>query len=64
MLNLDFGASALGFDWYVFNGTFHVKAGLLKNNGAADLSGILQSAVVLDGVPLDPSDINGAIPDL
>ncbi len=61
LLNLDFGASALLFDWYVFNGTFHVTAGFLKNNGAADLSGTLQSAVELDGVPLDPGDINGAI---
>lgn len=61
VLSLDFGASALLFDWYVFNGTFHVTAGFLKNNGAADLSGILQSAVVLDGLLLDPSDINGAI---
>ena len=40
-MNFDFGASALLFDWYVFDGTFHLTAGLLKNNGKIAFSGTL-----------------------
>ncbi|MDJ0882444.1 MAG: hypothetical protein QNJ56_12410 [Gammaproteobacteria bacterium] len=40
-LDLDFGAQAILFDWYVFNGTFHVTAGVMKNDSTIDLSGTL-----------------------
>ena len=61
VLGLDFGASALLFDWYVFDGTFHLTAGLMRNDTAMSVSGVLQSVVTLDGQTLNPSDINGDI---
>jgi hypothetical protein len=45
-LDLDFGASALLFDWYVFDGTFHVTGGLIKNSSAINLSGTLTNSTV------------------
>ncbi len=61
ILNFDYGASALLFDWYVFNGTFHLTAGMMKNNGKVDFSGTLLSDVVLDSGPLSTADISGDI---
>lgn len=60
-LDFDFGATALLFDWYVFDGTFHLTAGLMKNNGKIAFSGDLVSGITVDGGALSPDDINGAI---
>ena len=60
-MNFDFGASSLLFDWYVFDGTFHLTAGMMKNNGKVAFSGALLTGIVVDGLALDPSDINGDI---
>lgn len=55
-LDLDFGANALLFDWYVFDGTFHVTAGMMKNNSSIDLLGtITSSTVTFDGTTYDVS---------
>lgn len=55
-LGLDFGSNAVFVDWYVFNGSFHLTAGMLRHNGGADFSGTLLSAITIDGQALDPSD--------
>ena len=60
-MSLDFGASSLLFDWYVFDGTFHLTAGMMKNNGKVAFSGALLSGITVDGLTLDPSDISGDI---
>jgi len=60
VMSFDFGANALLFDWYVFDGTFHVTGGFLKNNGKIDFSGQLVSgSIEIDGQPIDASDIDG-----
>lgn len=61
VLGLDFGASALLFDWYIFDGTFHLTAGMMKNDSKLSFSGTLLNGVTLNGQPLDPSDISGGI---
>jgi len=49
-LAIDFGANALLFDWYVFDGTFHLTTGIVQNNTEFDLTGQLSDAtVVFDG---------------
>lgn len=58
-LDFDYGANALLIDWYVFNGSFHLTAGMMKNNGKMSLSGILQDDVVLDGVTVNLGDFEG-----
>ena len=60
-LNFDYGATALFFDWYVFDGTFHLTAGMMKNDGKVAFSGILQDTITLDGETLTSADINGDI---
>ena len=62
-MNFDFGSSSLLFDWYVFNGTFHLTAGMLKNNGDITFSGTLPNGVTvtLDGQTVDATDITGNI---
>jgi hypothetical protein len=62
-LDADYGANGLLFDWYVFDGTFHVTAGMVKNNGAVDLSAALQTGVTytVGGQPFDSNDIVGNI---
>ena len=60
-MNFDFGASSLLFDWYVFDGTFHLTAGMMKNNGKVAFSGALLTGIVVDGLALDPADISGNI---
>jgi hypothetical protein len=42
-INFDVGAQAILFDWYVFDGTFHMTAGMVKNDSAVNMTGILQS---------------------
>ncbi len=61
VLGLDFGATALLFDWYVFDGTFHLTAGFVKNDSALSFSGTLLGPVTLDTGDLAPGDINGDI---
>ena len=56
-MKADFGANALLLDWYVFDGTFHLTAGMLKNNGKVEFTGNLLSDVVIDGQALAVSDI-------
>ena len=49
-LNLDFGSTAILFDWYVFDGTFHLTGGFLKNSSSIDLNGRITDAnVVFNG---------------
>ena len=62
-LDADYGASGLLFDWYVFDGTFHVTAGMVKNNGAVGISGTLQTGVTytVGGQDFESTDINGNI---
>ena len=60
-LGLDFGSNALLFDWYVFNGSFHLTAGMMRHNGGVDFSGTLLDDIVVDGQDLDASDIDGEI---
>ncbi len=62
-LDADYGASGLLFDWYVFDGTFHVTAGMVKNNGAVGIAGTLQPGVdyIINGQLLQSTDINGNI---
>ncbi len=58
-VNLDFGASALLLDWYVFDGTFHITGGMMKNTSTIDLVGTITSAtVIFDGTPYDVSDFD------
>jgi len=55
-LDMNFGATMLMLDWYVFNGTFHVTAGMVKNDSKAKLSGTITSATVsFDGETYDVS---------
>ena len=60
-LDASYGANALLFDWYVFDGTFHLTAGMVKNNGRADLTGTLLDDFVIDGQAVATDDINGNI---
>ncbi len=60
-LDLDFGATSLLFDWYVFDGTFHLTAGMMKNDTKLSFSGSLDTNIIVDGQPIDSSDINGNI---
>jgi len=55
--DLDFGANALLIDWYIFNGGFHLTAGVLKHGGEADLTGELTTGATFDGVTINPGDI-------
>jgi hypothetical protein len=55
--DLDFGANALLIDWYIFNGGFHLTAGVLKHGGEADISGQLTTGATFDGVTINPGDI-------
>ncbi len=59
-LDFDYGANAFLLDWHAFSGSFRFTVGMLKNNGEADLTGVLQSGIVIDGQALDPGDLVGA----
>ncbi len=61
VLGLDFGATALLIDWYVFDGAFHLTAGMMKNDSKLSFSGRLGSTITIDGEQLDASDIDGDI---
>ena len=58
-VGFDYGATALFLDWHVFNGSFRLTAGMMRNDGGADVSGSLQSPIVVDGVTISPSDFEG-----
>lgn len=63
-LDFDYGANAVLVDWHAFNSGFRFTAGMMKNNGSADLSGVLLSDIVIDGDPLatdDLGDIGGDV---
>jgi len=62
-LDADYGASGLLLDWYVFDGTFHVTTGMVKNNGAVGISDSLQTGVTyrVGGQDFDSTDIIGNI---
>jgi hypothetical protein len=60
-MKLDFGANALLFDWYVFDGAFHLTAGMMKNNGKVSFSGVLLDSMTINGQDFDASDIDGEI---
>lgn len=67
-MDLDFGATALLLDWYVFDGTFHVTAGFMKNDSTIDLTGnLVGSQVTFNNQVYDVNDfvdgdaINGSI---
>ena len=60
-LGLDFGSNAVLFDWYVFNGGFHLTAGMMRHNGGMDFSGTLIGDIVVDGQALAANDIVGEI---
>jgi len=60
-LDLDFGATAILFDWYVFDGGFHLTAGFLRNDSELSFDGRLTGDIQVDGEPLSSSDIDGNI---
>ncbi len=60
-VDLDLGATGVLFDWYVFDGTFHLTAGLMQNNSELSIDSSLTGDIVVDGEALSSSDINGGI---
>jgi len=59
--DVDFGSSALLFDWHVFDGAFHLTAGLKKADIAVKFKGTLRDTFVVDGQTVSVNDINGQI---
>lgn len=59
--DIDFGSSALLFDWYVFDGAFHLTAGMVKADVSASLRGTLADDFSINGNVVDPSDIVGGV---
>ncbi len=57
----DYGANAILLDWHIFDSGFRLTGGMMRNNGAVDLTAALQGNVVLDGEDLAPGDIRGDI---
>jgi hypothetical protein len=62
-MDLGFGATGLLLDWYVFDGTFHVTAGMMRNDSKIDFNGRITDAQVTFGgttydVAADFSDPN------
>ncbi len=56
-LTLDFGSTAILFDWYIFDGTFHATAGFMKNDSQVAMQGtILGNTVIFNGEPYDVSN--------
>lgn len=58
-LDLDFGANALLVDWFIFDGGFHLTAGMLRHTGEADVTGTLLSPATFDGGTISPADLVG-----
>jgi hypothetical protein len=59
--DIDFGSSALLFDWHVFDGTFHLTAGIVKADIGVNFSGSLSDSFTIDGQEVSVSDISGPI---
>jgi hypothetical protein len=59
-LDFDHGVTAFLLDWHAFNNSFRFTGGMLKNHGEADLTGVLQSDIVIDGSPLNTDDLVGS----
>ena len=59
LVDADYGASGLLFDWYVFDGTFHMSAGMVRNNGALGIAGALSPGVTytVGGQPFNSTDL-------
>jgi len=57
-LDFDYGATAVLFDWHAFDNGFRFTAGMMKNNGAADLDGTLQSSIIIDGQRIDTGGVD------
>lgn len=59
--DVDFGSSGLLFDWHVFDGTFHLTAGLVKADIGVNFKGALADDFIINGKEVKTSDINGLI---
>ena len=59
--DIDYGSSALLFDWHVFDGTFHLTAGLMKADIAVKLRGTLRNSFTVNGQTVTANDIVGPI---
>lgn len=62
--DLDFGANALLIDWYIFNGGFHLTAGMMRHSGGVDVTGALTTGADFDGVTINPGDVSAINGDL
>jgi hypothetical protein len=60
-VDIDFGSSALLFDLHVFEGTFHLTAGLIKADIGVDFSGTLSDSFITNGVQVNVSDLEGGL---
>ena len=56
-LDADYGANAILIDWYPFDGTFHLTAGMVKNNGEVDITGTLTGSGSIDGQLINAGDL-------
>ena len=59
--DIDFGSSALLFDWHVFDGTFYLSAGLIKADISANMTGPLTDDFTINGQLVTPNDISGPV---
>ena len=62
--DFDYGANAVLVDWHAFNSNFRFTAGMMKNNGSADITGVLVDDIIVEGVPLDTDDLGPISGDL
>ena len=56
-LDFDYGASAVLVDWHAFNSNFRFTVGMMKNNGSADITGVLVDDIFVGGKELLISDL-------
>lgn len=59
--DIDYGSSALLFDWHIFDGTFHLTGGLMKADIAVRFIGTLRNSFVVNGQTVTANDISGPI---
>jgi hypothetical protein len=57
--DIDFGSSGLLIDWHVFEGTFHLSAGLVKADIVGNFRGALIDGFTINGQPVAVDDILG-----
>lgn len=56
-MDVNFGAVALLLDWYVFDGTFHISGGMIKNDSKIDLLGTIRdNNVTFNGTTYNVGD--------